>query len=119
MPGYRPEDEWAVTDETGERITGGWKLIIAFMAVLVVLVLIAKLAAVPVWVFAAIAAFVGLPAFCIWKIIKGLRTGFVSVRNGSYSRAEHPFWYWTLIAVLAALAAWLPGLLILVAVRTH
>jgi hypothetical protein len=119
MPGYRPEDEWAVTDETGERMTGGWKLIVVLVVALVAVALVAKFAAVPVWVFAALAAFVGLPTFCIWKIIAGLRTGVVRVRNGSYSRGEDPFWYWTLIALLAGLAAWLPGLLILVALHAH
>jgi len=119
MPGYRPEDEWAVTDESGERITGGWKVIVAFMGVLIALALIAKLAHVPAWVFVAIAFFVGLPTFCIWKIITGLRSGVVSVRNGSYSRAEHPFWYWASIAMLAGLAAWLLGMLTLVALHAH
>ena len=119
MSGYRPEDEWAVTDESGERITGGWKLIVAFMGILIALAVIAKLAAVPVWACVAIAFIVGLPAFCIWKIIVGLRTGVVSVRDRSYSRADHPFRYWTAIAMLAGLAAWLPGLLIFVVLHAH
>ena len=119
MPGYRPEDEWAVTDESGERITGGWKIIAAFLTALIALALIAKLGGVPIGVLVAIAVFVGLPAFCVWKIITGLRRGVVTVRNGSYSRADQPVWYWTLMALFAGLAAWLLSLLVLVVLHAH
>lgn len=119
MSGYRPDDEWADTDESGHRITGGWKLIAAFLGALVALALIAKLSGVPLWVFLGIAVFVAVPALCVWKIIAGLRTGVVNVRNGSYSRAQHPFWYWMLMAVFAGLAAWLLGLFILVALHAR
>jgi hypothetical protein len=114
MAGYRPDDEWALTDESGERIDGGWKVILAVLGVLIAAIVIGELAGISIGVFVAIGIFVGMPALCIWKIVTGLRAGVVSVRYGSYSRAEHPIYYWTLMAVFAALAVWLVGLIILI-----
>jgi len=119
VAGYRPDDEWAVTDESGERIDAGWKVILAVVVVLIAAILIGELAQIPLQIFVGLGLFVGLPALCLWKIMSGLRTGVVSVRNGSYSRAEHPFWYWTLMALFVSLAACLVGTLILIALHGH
>lgn len=48
-------------------------------------------------VFALIAA---VPAVFI---VDGLLTGLVQAKGGSYSRAEEPGWFWTMIGVYAAL----------------
>jgi hypothetical protein len=119
LAGYRPDDDWAVMDASGNRIDGGWKVIVAFLGVLIALVVIGDLAHVPLGVFVGIGIFVLIPALCIWKIVSGLRTGMVSVRRGSYSRAESPFIYWTLMAMFVALPTWLVGLMILVLRHGH
>jgi hypothetical protein len=114
VAGYRPDDEWAITDESGNRIDGGWKLLAAFVGIIIALILIGELGHIPLGVFVGIAIFVGIPALCIWKLVSGLRTGIVNVRNGSYSRAEHPFYYWTLMAMFVGLPASLLYLVVLV-----
>jgi hypothetical protein len=119
MAGYRPDDDWALTTESGEPTSGGWKITVAFLGVLIAAILIGKLGHVPLWAFVGIAVFIGVPALCIWKIILGLRTGIVAVRHGSYSRAEHPFRYWMLMVLLAALTAWLLGLVTVVVFHGH
>jgi hypothetical protein len=119
MAGYRPDDEWAVTDESGNRIDGGWKIIVGFFGVLIAVILIGELAHVPLGVFVGIGIFVCIPALAMWKIVSGLRTGVGSVRHGSYSRNEHPFYYWTLMAMFAGLPAFLFYLLVLVMRHGH
>ena len=119
MAGYRPDDDWSQTNEKGETIRGGWKIIVAFMGVLIAALLIGVLGHVSIWPFVATGIFVGLPTFCVWKIITGLRTGIVGVRFGSYSRTEHPFHYWSLMTMFAAMAAWLLGLIILVVLHRN
>lgn len=114
MAGYRPDDEWGLTDESGNRVDGGWKIIVGLVGVLIALILIGEVAHVTLGVFVGIGIFVGIPAVCTRKIVSGLRTGVVSVRHGSYSRNEHPFFYWTLMAIFAGLPAWLFYLLVLI-----
>jgi hypothetical protein len=119
MPGYRPDDDWSQTNEAGEPITGGWKLFVAFFGVLIAAVVVGDLRHIPLGAFVGIGIFVGLPAFSIWKIVVGLRSGVVSVRRGSYARAEDPFWYWTLIATFAGLATCLIGLITYMSLQGH
>ena len=61
MAGYRPDDEWALTDESGNRIDGGWKVILAFVGLFIALVLIGELGHVPLVVLVGIAISVGTP----------------------------------------------------------
>jgi protein-S-isoprenylcysteine O-methyltransferase Ste14 len=114
MAGYRPDDEWALTDESGNRFDGGWKIIVGFVGIFIALLVIGELGHVPLGILVGISILVGIPALCVWKIVSGLRTGVVSVRRGSYSRAEHPFYYWTLMAMFVGLPVWLFYLLVLV-----
>lgn len=119
MAGYRPDDEWALTDESGNRIDGGWKVIVGFLGVVIALILLGEVFHIPLGVFVGIGIFVGLPALSIWKIVSGLRTGVVSVRHGSYSRYDNPFFYWALMGMFAGLPAWLFYLLVLVICHNH
>lgn len=114
MGGYRPDDEWALTDESGNRIDGGWKLIVAFIGVLIALIVVGELGHVPLSVFVGVGILVVIPALCIWKIISGLWTGVVTVRHGSYSRANEPVYYWTLMAMFVGLPAWISYMVVLI-----
>lgn len=119
MSGYRlDDDDWSRTNEVGEPITGGWIIIVAFFGVLIIAILAGVL--VPL---VLVATFVGIPTLCIWNIVSGLRTGVVRINNKikvqSYSRTKDPFYYWSLLAGLTALAAYLIYLFAMVFLNGH
>ena len=53
------------------------------------------------------ALFVGLPVFCTWLVVRGIRTGVVRAKGFPYARANSPISFWVTIAVYAVLALWI------------
>jgi len=53
------------------------------------------------------AFFVGLPAFCTWLVVRGIRNGVVRAKGFPYARADSPISFWVTIAVYATLALWI------------
>jgi len=39
-----------------------------------------------------------VPLLLVWMVINGLRTGVIRGRGGPLARADHPFFFWVLIA---------------------
>jgi hypothetical protein len=68
-----------------------------------------------VWAAVAVAALLSIPAICLWLLVEGLRNGVVRTRLGSYSRADEAIWFWSCIALYAAVAAWTAYVLVRVA----
>ena len=104
MAGYRPDDDWpAVTDDSGNPMSGGWKLIVAFVGILFLVMVIGRLAHGAAWfvVGAASAAATFLACFLVYC----LRMGVVGSRSGNVRRENQPIAYWMGIAALALLAS--------------
>ena len=59
---------------------------------------------------------VGLPTFCTWLVVKGIRTGVVRAKGSPYYRAESPVFFWLTIAVYAALALWVGHYAVLIGI---
>jgi hypothetical protein len=104
MAGYRPDDDWAVTTESDEPMSGGWKVIVAFFGIFVPVIVVGELAHVPLWLFVGTA--LAVATFLVWQVIYCLRMGVVGVRfGGDAHRDNQPIAYWMGIAMLAFAAS--------------
>ena len=50
--------------------------------------------------------FLLISALPAWLAIDGLNTGVVRMQSGSYSRADEPAWFWSVIAMYGGVVAW-------------
>ena len=104
MPGYRSDDDWAVTSESAKPTSAYLKFIVAFVFILVAAIVIGESAHPPLWLFVGIAFAVA--SFLVCLLIYCLRMGVVGVRfGGDAHRDDQPIAYWIGIATLAFAAS--------------
>ena len=103
MAGYRPDDDWAATNESDKPTSAYFKFVAALGLIVVAAIVIGNLAHPPLWLFLGIA--LAVPSFFLCLLIYCLRMGVVAVRGGDVDRDDHPIAYWIGIATLALAAS--------------
>jgi hypothetical protein len=104
MTGYRPEDDWSqITSDSGEPMSGSWRVIVVFAAILALAILVCSLghfSTGQVVCSLATLAFFWISALSFQRLRIGIRERYFEAgRFGRVYRSEMPVNYWIYFGV--------------------
>src|SRR3954464_11316607 len=99
MAGYRPDDDWSeLTTDSGEPMSGSWRVIVAFAALLAVIVAVALVGQFPIGRTVCLLFAVGfawISAISAQRRWVGVRDHYFEARQfGRVRKANSPINYW-------------------------